>query len=93
MKVSNLFVCDRCGLQFVADEPPNLCPACLRHHTGPTVIRLAGRNVSVESVKLYGENPLRGRGMVRGLADLRLGCRCPHGWIIQDLCSTCNAAS
>ena len=90
MKVQ-LFVCDRCGLAWVANTPPNVCPHCSRHYSGPVTIRLAGRQVEIESVKLYGENPLRGRGMVRGLADLRLGCRCPHGWITEYLCAECSA--
>jgi hypothetical protein len=88
MKVS-IFCCDRCGLAFVADEPPNVCPACLRHHSGPVTIRLAGRDVTVESVRLYGDNPLKDRRITKGLDTLQLGARCPHGFIAPFICSEC----
>lgn len=82
-----VYICERCGLKFVADEPPTQCAACLRHHSGPVTIRLYGQRVEVASVRLYGENPLR---RVRGLESLRLGCRCPHNWLIWYLCPECS---
>ncbi len=87
----DLWQCDRCGLRFVADKPPGKCPACNRNYTGDTVIRLAGRRVKIESVRLFGMNPLNKAGMTRGLDSLRLGCRCPHGWLISYLCRECSA--
>ena len=82
-----VWCCDRCGLQFVQDEPPKTCPACRHHHSGPVTIRLAGRDVEIESVKLYGENPLK--KAAEGLNSLRLGMRCPHGWLVPYLCNQC----
>ena len=81
-----LYRCDRCGLTFVADEPPKVCPACVRYYSGAVTIRLAGRDVEVESVKLYGENPLKDAEATKGLDSLRLGMRCPHGWMTPILC-------
>jgi hypothetical protein len=82
-----VWVCSRCQLRFVADEPPDTCPKCQRLYSGRTVIRLAGRNIEVESSRLYGENPLKS---VTGLESLRLGMRCPHNWISSLLCPECS---
>ena len=84
----DLWKCDRCGLVFVADEPPKKCPACVRFFSGQVTIRLAGRDVEVESVKLYGENPLKKAAV--GLENLRLGIRCPHNYIADYLCNECS---
>lgn len=86
-----VWCCDRCGLQFVADGPPKVCPACVRYYSGKTVIRLAGRDVEVESVRLYGENPLKNAAVVKGLGSMRLGMRCPHGWMSPHICVECCA--
>jgi hypothetical protein len=85
-----LWKCERCSLTFVADKLPGSCPACLHRYSGSTVIRLAGRDVEVESVKLYGENPLKDQSLTRGLESLDLGIRCPHGWIAPLLCRDCQ---
>ena len=84
-----LYACDRCNLQFVADEPPGKCPRCSQNYTGKVTIRLAGRDVEIKSVRLYGENPLRKSAARRGLESLRLGIRCPHGWVMPHLCDQC----
>jgi hypothetical protein len=83
-----LYRCDRCSLTFVSDDPPSECPSCRRHHTGETIIRLAGRKVPVYSARIYGDNPLK--KAAAGLGDLPLGCRCPHGFIASYICIDCN---
>jgi hypothetical protein len=82
-----VWVCTRCNLQFVADDPPDKCPKCLRLYSGHVTIRLAGRDVEVDSARLYGENPLK--KVAAGLDSLRLGARCPHGWLISSICPNC----
>lgn len=89
MKNVTIWECSRCGLQFVADTPPAVCPQCRRHYSGSVTIRLAGRNIEVSSVRLYGENPLRDAAVTDGLDALRLGMRCPHNWIAPNLCPEC----
>ena len=90
MKV-NLWKCDRCGLVFVSDDVPNVCMACLRHYSGTTVIRLLGREIQVESVRIYGDAAMR--KATRGFGALSLGIRCPHGWAADYLCSECNVTA
>ena len=85
-----LYRCDRCSLTFVADERPDHCPKCFRLHTGSTVIRLAGRNVEVDAVKVFGDSPLKDQSIAQGLDGLRLGARCPHGFIYAGICPECN---
>ena len=82
--------CDRCGLDFVRDDPPKTCPACRNHYSGQVTIRLAGQNIEVESVKLYGENPLKKAAVTEGLDSLRLGIRCPHGFLADYICNECS---
>lgn len=82
-----VWVCTRCDLRFIADSPPDVCPQCRRFYSGPVTIRLAGRDVEVESVRLYGENPLK--KAATGLESLRLGARCPHGWVLGLICPEC----
>jgi len=82
-----LWVCDRCHLQWVDDDTPIQCPACLRHYSGSTVIRLLGREIEVESVRIYGDAAMR--KATKGFNSLRLGCRCLHGFIHEALCSVC----
>jgi hypothetical protein len=82
-----LYKCDRCSLAFVAEEPPSVCPQCRRHYSGPVTIRLAGRDVEVGAVRLYGDNPLK--NAAAGLDNLRLGDRCPHGFIASAICNEC----
>jgi hypothetical protein len=91
MKVKNLWCCDRCQLQFVGgDDPPGKCPSCNRNFSGGVNIRLAGRDVEIASVRLFGEHPLRNRALRRGLDQLKLGDRCPHGWMCHALCAVCS---
>ncbi len=86
--LATVWCCDRCGLQFVSDNPPKVCPQCRRYHSGSTVIRLLGRDIEISSVRLYGENPLKKAAV--GLDSLRLGDRCSHGWMASMLCPECN---
>jgi hypothetical protein len=90
MKRVTLWSCDRCGLQFVADDPPKICPACRNNHSGAVTIRLAGRDVEVSSVRLFGDNPLKDHSVTKGLDSLRLGARCHHGYIYAGICPECN---
>ena len=83
-----LWRCDRCGLTFVAEEPPSTCPQCKRFHSKQVTIQLAGRQVEIASARIYGDNPLKRAAL--GLENLRLGCRCPHNWIISSLCPQCS---
>jgi hypothetical protein len=83
-----VWICDRCNLRFLADEPPDICPSCRRYHSHKTIIRLVGRDVPVGSVRVYGDNPLK-KAAVK-LANLRLGIRCPHGFIADYICGLCN---
>lgn len=85
-----LWQCDRCSLVFACDEPPKLCPACRNNYSGAVTIRLAGRDVEVASVRLFGDNPLKDHSVTKGLDSLRLGARCPHGWIASLLCPHCQ---
>ena len=87
----DLYVCDRCHLRWVSEEFPIQCPACLRHYSGTTVIRLLGREIEVESVRIYGDAAMR--KATRGFGSLRLGIRCPHGWAADYLCSECNVTA
>jgi len=85
-----LWKCDRCALVFVAGTAPKTCPHCGRYHTVSVTIRLAGRDVEVSSVRLFGDSPLKDHSVTRGLDSLRLGDRCPHGFISSLLCPNCQ---
>ncbi len=87
----DLWVCGRCNLKFVADVQPKECPQCRRHYSGTTVIRLLGREIEVESVRIYGDAAMR--KATRGFGSLSLGIRCPHGWAADYLCSECNVTA
>jgi uncharacterized Zn finger protein (UPF0148 family) len=89
MKNVIVWHCERCGLDFVRDDPPQVCPQCRRHYSGPVTIRLAGRAVEVASVRLYGDSPLKDASVTANLDSLRLGMRCPHNWIAPNLCPEC----
>jgi hypothetical protein len=84
-----LWICDRCSLQFVAAEPPGECPCCRRHYSGKTVIRLLGREIEVESVRIYGDSAIK--KALKGTDSLRLGERCAHGFIASFICPDCKA--
>ena len=84
-----IWCCDRCGLQFVADDPPPKCPHCWRQYSGQTIIRLLGREIVVESVRIYGDAAMR--KAMTGSNHLRLGMRCPHGWMAPHICVECCA--
>jgi hypothetical protein len=88
IRVKAVWQCDRCSLQWIADTPPDTCPKCVRHFSGPVTIRLAGRDIEISSVRLYGDNPLK--KAATGLDSLRLGIRCPHNWIAPHLCPECG---
>lgn len=90
MKKVNIWYCERCGLKFVADELPKMCPSCRRNYSGTVTFHLAGRDVEVASVRLYGDSPLKDKAVTRGLGSMRLGDRCPHGFISSLLCPNCQ---
>jgi len=54
-----LWICDRCHLQFVAAECPGACPNCRRNYSGHTVIRLAGQDIEIEAVRIYGDSAIK----------------------------------
>ena len=89
MKIDFLWVCDRCRLQFVAAECPGTCPNCRRNYSGHTVIRLAGQDIEIEAVRIYGDSAIK--KALKGTDSLRLGERCAHGFIASFICPDCKA--
>jgi hypothetical protein len=83
----DLLKCVRCSLRWVDDEGLNQCPRCKRWSAKPTVVTLAGQNVEVSAIRLFGESAMRDP---RGLEVLNLGTRCGHGFIHPSLCQECS---
>jgi hypothetical protein len=88
-----LWCCERCDLIFHADEPPSVCPQCRWYYSGEIHFTLAGRDVEVKEIKVYGKSPLLGKRVQRGLSTLDLGCACPHGMLHPAICHSCNLAT
>lgn len=95
MIVKELWLCSRCHLQFVWDGIPGECPKCKRQsQVTKDPIILAGRDVKVAALKLYGvATGLLDKEIRRGMESLDLGERCPHGMIADVLCSDCATTS
>ena len=91
MRITDLMRCERCGLEWVADDP-GTCPRCRRFSTLPTEpVIVGGHKVQVRSVVLFGdETGLADKKVRRGLEKVDLGCKCPHGFIHHSLCPECS---
>lgn len=87
----DLYRCTRCELVFAADVLPRQCPACRIWHSAPTQIVLAGRNVEVPFLRIYGPTVLKSQDVREQFARMDLGDRCEHGYMSAMLCQKCNA--
>ena len=85
-----LWKCDKCHLMWVDEQMPTVCPSCRRRKAGSVTISLASARVTIEHVRVYGANPIADAISSRSLEGIDLGCRCPHGYISEKLCKTCN---
>jgi hypothetical protein len=84
--------CLNCKLQWVDDSRFESCPHCRRMHSSPPAAVVAGIEVKVEAVVLYGdEMGLHDSRVRRGLAGLELGERCECGYLSWRICPKCNA--
>jgi len=89
----DLLRCSRCGLTWVPKTEifPGKCPACFKDFSMPTEIIVHGVAIPVRSVIELGSRAgLLDPKVRRGLAGLRLGDRCPCGYISRIICPKCR---
>jgi hypothetical protein len=86
--------CCNCHLRWVDEGEFIACPRCRKRFTAPKAAVIAGVEVQVEAVVLYGdEMGLHDVRVRRGLAGLNLFERCAHGLISWRICDKCNHVS
>ena len=94
METVTLKRCLNCGLEWVDSPRFEICPHCRRRWSFPPAAVVAGVEVEVKAVVLYGdEMGLHDARVRRGLAGLDLGERCACGLISWRICDKCNLAS
>jgi len=81
--------CSRCGLQWVFDGE-EVCPKCKLFMSYQSPIKVAGFEVVVEQLILYGtKTGLHDKKVRKGLDRLSLGERCGCGYLSWRICPTC----
>jgi hypothetical protein len=93
MKPVDLLYCQRCKLIWVKDTElvQKRCPSCLREYTVPQApVVVAGQQVPVKSLMVFDSTDgLLDRAVRHGLDVLKLGDRCPHGFVARVMCPNC----
>jgi hypothetical protein len=93
MDAVTLLECERCTLAWVqgTERISDTCPACtLRHSIALAPVVVAGREVPVTAVRVFGfKAGLEDWRARDAVARLKLG-QCAHGYISEMICPECR---
>jgi hypothetical protein len=90
-----IWKCAWCGLKWLNEKLPLYCPSCEHEHSipkGPIV--LWGQDIKDYIERDYGARlAIADKHVLKGLAAVSMGTRCPHGFVHLSLCNKGCAAN
>lgn len=90
MPTVTMLKCSVCKLRWIEEPDQHRCPRCQRFHRIQPKAVVAGVEVEVKRIELWGGvDGLLDEDVRRGLSGLVLPGRCPHRMISRHICNLC----